>query len=694
MAKPTLHESDGLLNPNNNMDRSVDNDSKESTKKMDDWKVSLISGSCACTAVFIINLGLTIWSGVSLKDAADSTETSRRIMYEGTCSTTRNINLVIHLIINVFGSILLSASNYGMQCLSTPTRADVDRAHAQGKWVDIGIPSFRNLWKVSLWRVVLWWLLVLSSIPLHLLLNSVVYSSLSSYSYEVFGADRNLYLIEKDSDLPARKSTLATFKSRNMLVSQLDNLTASECINEYGTTFQTKRADVILVFDFSMSKEESNQTYEINSALSHNVRRGDCIETDYDWICANESCDTPCHFLLPEIKRQPDNWKPYRLYDNKVKYCLSQPAPQRCRLNFDITLASIVLVVNFVKAIILAFIAFRPPKEPLFVLGDAIQSFMTRPEENPRGSCLISAHSVRNDLLDEPGLVHTAPKRRGAAISYTRWFFSLAMYGVTLGVSCWLLYYGISQISDRHDFKSLWGLGFGTANELTLITGWGFSNGLQHEQNIFRQVLVSNIPQFIFSMLYFHYNSLYTAMAAAKEWSDFGHKRRPLRVSSSPRGQQRSRYFLQLPYRYSIPLILVSILVHWMLSQCIFVVIVESYIKIRTEFQYQGTVVTCGYSPIAIICVIITSGLMAVAVFTTALRRLPTGMPVAASCSVAIAPACRQPDGFSHPEEAPLLPLQWGVMTIEREGSDREITDHCGFSHESVEKPEDGHAYY
>ncbi|KAK6723995.1 hypothetical protein SNK04_002839 [Fusarium graminearum] len=636
MAKPTLHESDGLLNPNNNMDRSVDNDGKESTKKMDDWKVSLISGSCACTAVFIINLGLTIWSGVSLKDAADSTETSRRIMYEGTCSTTRNINLVIHLIINVFGSILLSASNYGMQCLSTPTRADVDRAHAQGKWVDIGIPSFRFLTleqtsaKLTASR-----------------LNSVVYSSLSSYSYEVFGADRNLYLIEKDSDLPARKSTLATFKSRNMLVSQLDNLTASECINEYGTTFQTKRADVILVFDFSMSKEESNQTYEINSALSHNVRRGDCIETDYDWICANESCDTPCHFLLPEIKRQPDNWKPYRLYDNKVKYCLSQPAPQRCRLNFDITLASIVLVVNFVKAIILAFIAFRPPKEPLFVLGDAIQSFMTRPEENPRGSCLISAHSVRNDLLDEPGLVHTAPRRRGAAVSYTRWFFSLAMYGVTLGVSCWLLYYGISQISDRHDFKSLWGLGFGTANELTLITGWGFSNGLQHEQNIFRQVLVSNIPQFIFSMLYFHYNSLYTAMAAAKEWSDFGHKRRPLRVSSSPR-----------------------------------------------EFQYQGTVVTCGYSPIAIICVIITSGLMAVAVFTTALRRLPTGMPVAASCSVAIAAACRQPDGFSHPEEAPLLPLQWGVMTIEREGSDREITDHCGFSHESVEKPEDGHAYY
>ncbi|EKJ77883.1 hypothetical protein FPSE_01976 [Fusarium pseudograminearum CS3096] len=570
MAKPLLHESDGLLNPNSNMDRFVGNDSKESTKKMDDWKVTLISGSCACTAVFVVNLCFTIWSSVSLKDIEDSTGTSRRIMYEGSCSTTRNMSLVIHLIINVFGSVLLSASNYGMQCLSTPTRADVDRAHAKGKWVDIGIPSFRNLWKVSLWRAVLWWLLVLSSVPLHLLLNSVVYSSLSAYSYETFIFDRNLNLVETNNGL-------------------------------------------------------------------------------------------------------------------------------RCRLNFDISLASIVLVVNLVKAIVLAFIVIRPPKEPLFVLGDAIQSFMTRPDENPRGSCLASARTVRNGLLDKPYLVHTAPKRRGVAVTYTRWFFSLVMYGVAFGVSCWLLAYGINHINGPTDFKSLWGLGFGTANQLTLIQGdTGFANKLQEEtQNIFLKVLVSNLPQLIFSILYFQYNSLYTSMAAAKEWSDFGHKRRPLRVSSSPRGQQRSRYFLQLPYRYSIPLMLVSILVHWLLSQCIFIVIVEEYKKVATEFKFRGTTSTCGYSPIAIICVVITSGLMAAAVIITALRRLPTGMPVAASCSLAIAAACRQPDGALHSEEASILPLQWGVMTIEKEWSAGEIIKHhCGFSHEPVRKPECGRIYW
>ncbi|QPC68032.1 hypothetical protein HYE67_010263 [Fusarium culmorum] len=603
MAKPLLHESDGLLNPNSNMDRFVDNDSKENTKKTDNWKVSLISGSCACTAVFIVNLGFTIWSSVSLKDIEDSTKTSRRIMYEGSCSTTRN-------------------------------------------------------------------------------------------SYEVFVADRDLHLLE---NYPRYKhqnySVTAIFKSRNIIVSQLDNLTALECINKYGVAFQAERIDVILVVDNSTSKIESKQTHEINSTLSHNVRRGGCIAADYDWICPMLSCNkNPCHAQLPEIKRQPDDW--ITRYGDKVKYCLSQPALQRCRLNFDISIASIVLVVNFVKAIVLAYIVIRPPKEPLFVLGDAIQSFMTRPDENSCGSCLASARTVHEGLVDTKRIA--APERRGVAVTRTRWLFSFVMYGVTFSVSWGLLGYGIDQIYGPDDFKSLWGLGFGTANELTLIYGSaGFSNEPQREpQNIFPKVLVSNIPQLIFSILYFQYNSLYTAMAAAKEWSDFGRKRRPLRVSSSPRGQQRSRYFLQLPYRYSIPLILVSILVHWMLSQSIFIVIVEEYENIIRAFNIEGTVVTCGYSPLAIICVVTTSGLMAVAIIITALRRLPTGMPVAASCSLAIAAACRQPDGVPHPEEASLLPLQWGVMTIERKGSDREITDHCGFSHEPVEKPEDGHMYY
>ncbi len=56
-----------------------------------------------------------------------------------------------------------------MQRLSAPTRQEVDKAHGAGTWLDIGIPSVRNVRRISWERRNLWILLALSSLPLHLL---------------------------------------------------------------------------------------------------------------------------------------------------------------------------------------------------------------------------------------------------------------------------------------------------------------------------------------------------------------------------------------------------------------------------------------------------------------------------------------------------------------------------------------------
>ncbi|KAK7597526.1 hypothetical protein V3481_004108 [Fusarium oxysporum f. sp. vasinfectum] len=274
-------------------------------------------------------------------------------------------------------------------------------------------------------------------------------------------------------------------------------------------------------------------------------------------------------------------------------------------------------------------------------------------------------------------------RRRGIAATRRRWTFSIIMYGSALCGACALLIWGVLILSGPRDLKTLWNLGFGSANELTLILGLRWEgNG---EKSLIWNVLLANLPQLIFSFLYFQYNSLFTCMAAVEEWSGYGNKRRSLRVSSNPRGEQRWRYFLQLPYRYSIPLLVASILMHWMLSQSIFIVAVE-----RSSIW---ELFTCGYLPIAIIFVIITAVFMATAVFITALRRLPTAMPVAASCSLAIAAACHHPDNIPQPD-ASVFPLQWGVMWRQREGSGLELTDHCGFSHYPIEKPQDGVVYH
>lgn len=75
----------------------------------------------------------------------------------------------VHVLINVLSTLLLSASNYTMQVLSSPRRSDLDMAHKKGQWLDIGILSVRNIRKVDTKRRVLWFVLAVSSIPLHLL---------------------------------------------------------------------------------------------------------------------------------------------------------------------------------------------------------------------------------------------------------------------------------------------------------------------------------------------------------------------------------------------------------------------------------------------------------------------------------------------------------------------------------------------
>lgn len=137
--------------------------------------------------ILIINLILTTWA-VSSSGIQNGLGT----LQDGNCKRTATLTFWIHLAINVLSTLLLGASNYSMQCLSSPTRREIDKAHGQGIWLDIGVPSVRNLRRLSTTRIVLWWLLAISSIPLHLLYNSAIFSSLCRRQYDFFGVERVL----------------------------------------------------------------------------------------------------------------------------------------------------------------------------------------------------------------------------------------------------------------------------------------------------------------------------------------------------------------------------------------------------------------------------------------------------------------------------------------------------------------------
>lgn len=72
--------------------------------------------------------------------------------------------------------------------------------------------------------------------------------------------------------------------------------------------------------------------------------------------------------------------------------------------------------------------------------------------------------------------------------------------------------------------------------------------------------LLANTPQLPVSLLYFLFNDHFTRMHLAADYNNYALRRRPLRASF-PKGEQQSTFYLTIPYRYSLPLLLTFTLI-------------------------------------------------------------------------------------------------------------------------------------
>jgi hypothetical protein len=155
-------------------------------RKLRGWRFGLAMS--ASSAIFVLLTNVLLMIG-----AVSASKPDRDIgtLYIGSCGIVNKWNLALHLLINILSSILLSASNYAMQILSSPTRSECDKAHARRDWLDIGVNGLRNLTRISWQRRILWTLLGISSIPIHLLFNSTIFKTLDSNDYSAFVVSRD-----------------------------------------------------------------------------------------------------------------------------------------------------------------------------------------------------------------------------------------------------------------------------------------------------------------------------------------------------------------------------------------------------------------------------------------------------------------------------------------------------------------------
>lgn len=174
-------------------------------------------------------------------------------------------------------------------------------------------------------------------------------------------------------------------------------------------------------------------------------------------------------------------------------------------------------------------------------------------------------------------------------------------------------------------------------------------------------------------------------MLTAAEWTQFATVRKALRLSK-PRHGPRSTYWLHLPWKYSLPLIALSILLHCLVSRSLFFVRINIFGWDGKE-QPDRDISACGYSPFAILIVILIVVLSLIVLLVACWQKLSPVIPVCGTNSVAIAAACHYSENGDL--EVVQKPLHWKVT----KSAEENLPGHCSISDEDVGKPMDGMTY-
>ena len=418
--------------------------------------------------------------------------------------------------------------------------------------------------------------------------------------------------------------------------------------------------------------------------------------TSYSWICTDTSPlpsngERPCD--IAKAKRNADQWT---IKSMKVDHCLTTVSPSHCKLQFSQAILITVLVMNAAKFAVMVWTYYFQRDVTLVTFGDAVASFLITPDDLTVSRCLMSkrdlAHGpLRWRLKAVSGEDTNAAKRpntqplpqtypgntRGRwfrAASAKRWSVTIALILTALILVAVLLRLGTTNPSLQSEAQAF-RLGFGKIDPGAIITLYGLTQ--TGANGLLSAVLIANSPQTICSFLYLAYNGLFTCMLLSQEWSRYFLRAKPLRVTT-PYGQQRSKYYLQLPFTYSCPLLTASVLLHWLISESIFLARIDYYSNgILDKWRSSSEV---GYSPLAILLALLLGFAMLGVLIGHGFRRFSSPMPVAGSCSVAIASACHRP---KDDDDAAYLPVSWGE--VNHEGT--EEVGHCTFTSQQVYEP-------
>ena len=467
-------------------ERSISFSSKWKPVWYTGWHTGVLACAACVVVVLFINVGLTIYAATNPEYKV---EDGVGTLYSGSCDKSKKIGLWLHLLINALSTLLLSGSNYTQQCLTAPTRSEIDAAHAKRRWMDIGVPSVRNLFRIKGERALLWIVIGLTSIPLHLMYayiavparvranykncryNSAVYTTVAGNDFVVTvvtndhfepGAYSNMtealngyfqmpfYALAVNRygypDFPLYSGVLEGY---NINTSSYEDLTPSECTKLYDTDYVSRHRNLFLI-----TKHSSNTTH--NNTILDMVHVGNLGISPSSWMCAYNKGGEARVYLEPAFPCNPSELTsnvasglPWRVNlttgeEVEISGCKSERTGEKCRVQFMLNIMIVVICCNFIKACCMVMTVVRSREPTLVTLGDAIDSFLRAPDRTSMGICFADRRYIKQEW--SRGGWRAMPKqwkqkgvqRWWTSISKVRWitctFFS-SIIAIAAGVS-------------------------------------------------------------------------------------------------------------------------------------------------------------------------------------------------------------------------------------------------------------------
>ncbi|KAJ5502600.1 hypothetical protein N7463_005474 [Penicillium fimorum] len=710
----------------NNTTKPESNNSTSSAPNSRAWIKGVIICSWVIATVLTINIVLTIIAVGIAYSKNDEKDIPFAALYTGKCSTAKNWTTGLHLIINILSTVLLGASNYCMQCLASPSRAQVDTAHTGEKAAA----------RVDLTGYITAYSFDVGLKAIDIVYNSAVFYSIGSTDYTVVVAPPGPMngtgsagwnrCFEDGAGLD-----IETVRSE-MSRSDLKRLSVKDCIDTFAQDYVSGQRMLVLVTDDPIPDGEPLAF--MGMATPFGI--GDDGST-FEWMCDGNFCSKDIvnemvngekwtvkplgpsspswvdmqiptenglqniswssrvdqHNLshMPDMRRldeilhqiryqveveaaldDPSNWTNASFPGNVTVF--SFPKDESCRLMFSLPICVIVIGCNLIK-LICALLTARDGREDLFLtIGDAIASYLACPDPRTEGGCLLSKQLVvkgsqgwrrKAKRKDKTLDIPVYSKLPLALPSRKRWFQAVS---TVLWISTITLFVAIIA-------PSIFALRFamGWFSDLARATIWDNSLGEARPSTLISIPAPSGamgtfammlVPNVIQLFVSIAYFILNALLTAMLGAMEYNNYARNRKPLrvSWPRGTQRSTYYLSLPYRYSFPLLVASATLHWLVSQSLFFVQITPF-DINGQLRYGVEISTCGYSPLAIMLAIIVGGLLLLVPILLSLRRFESPIPLAVQCSAAISAACHpMTSSMDDTANHALKPVQWGEI--------------------------------